>query len=213
MRSLSFHRFAARFVLTNYFFNVLAEDEIDSLIQRNMSSVRRTLFSKALRLLPLPAQVGIVESLAFLVKSFPKSFSLSEDQHLMSFLSEFLKLASVADGEMTDKALTDCVVDKNGYCISNGKVDSRSPSHPSHASAVFLRRVCVIDVETIRLVCPEELPPGIQLRVSGISLLHSVIKSYSDTFFDADAETPLGKCSFRRLSDRNTAGSHDARCR
>jgi hypothetical protein len=171
----------------------MSEDEVSALFQNNISFVRRLLFSRALKLLPLSAQVGVVEGLACLVKSFPMSFSLTEDQHFISFLSELLKLASVADGEMTDKALLDCVVDKNGYALSNGKVDPKSPMQPSHASAVFLRRVCVIEAEGARLVCPEELPAGVQMRISGISLLHSVIKVYSDTFFDAEAATPVGE--------------------
>ena len=183
--------------MTHYFVNILTEEESGSLVEKNMSYIRRILFSRALRLLPLSAQVGIVEGLSCLLKSFPASFSLSDDQHLMSFLSELLKLASVADGEMTDKALVDCVVDKNGYSISNGKVDARCPTHPSHASAVFLRRGCVFTIAGMRLVCPEELPAGVQLRVAGITLLHSVIKTYSDTFFDAEAATPIGKSIMR----------------
>ncbi|GKZ01483.1 hypothetical protein MPSEU_001098900 [Mayamaea pseudoterrestris] len=185
-------RFAARFALTNFIVKILQPEKADALVQRNMPFIRRLLFSRALRLLPLPAQVGIIEGLAFFVKSFPTSFNLTEDQHFMSFLSELLKLSSVADGEMSDKALLDCVVDKNGFALANGQVDPKTLSHPSHASSVFLRRVCVFNVGNARMVCPEELPAGVQMRVSGILLLHSVIKVYSDAFFDADSTTPVG---------------------
>lgn len=39
---------------------------------------------------------------------------------------------------------------------------------------------------------PKELPVGVQLRVSAIRLLHSLIWSYSNPFFDAEVSTPVG---------------------
>ena len=39
---------------------------------------------------------------------------------------------------------------------------------------------------------PEELPTGIQLRVSSILLLHSVIRAHPGPFFEAESSTPIG---------------------
>lgn len=186
-------RFAARYLLTKYFVERLEPEEANVIIQNHMGLIRRMLFTRALRLLPLPAQVGVVEALATLIKSFPHAFALTDDQHLMSFLSELLKLASIADGDMKDKSLTDCVVDRNGFTITNGKIEPRSIAIPHHASGVFLRRLCVIDMDEAMIVCPEELPVGIQMRVSGILLLRAVIQADSDYFFEAESSTPVGK--------------------
>lgn len=183
-------------MLTHYVAGVLSKDDAAARIQKSTPLLRKIFFSRSLRLLPLPAQVGVVEALAFIVKLFPSTFSLSEDQHFMSFLSELLKMASVADGEMADKALADCVVDKNGYASTMVKGDVGTPSFPSHASSVFLHRECIIDVKNGRLVCVEELPAGAQMRVSAIVLFHVVIQEYTDTFFEAEASNPVGKWLF-----------------
>ena len=102
-------------------------------------------------------------------------------------------MASVADGEMSDKTLANCVVDKNGYVGS--KIDSNSSLFPSHASTIFYRRECAVFVKGLSFVVPEELPVGVQLRVSAITLLHSVIRRYTDPFFDAESTTPIGMYS------------------
>ncbi|MGK3758804.1 MAG: hypothetical protein ACI8RD_011121, partial [Bacillariaceae sp.] len=57
-----------------------------------------------------------VEALSVLVDQVPDLIQL-EDQHLLAFLSELLKMASVADGEMTDTNLIGSVVDRNGYVL------------------------------------------------------------------------------------------------
>jgi len=150
------------------------------------------LFSRSLRLLPLPQQVGVVEGLGIIVKQAPKLLPLS-DQHLLAFLSELLKMSSVADGEMQDPSLKEFVIDKNGYAGSQAEAERKLGSYPSHASALFFRRECVLEVNNDKFVIPEELPAGIQLRVSSIVLLHSVIRGYSDPFFDAKGSTPIGK--------------------
>ena len=158
--------------------------------------IRRVIFSRSLRLLPLAEQVGAVEALAFIVKEAQGILPLS-DQHLLAFLSELLKMSSVADGEMTDSSLVLYVVDKNGYALAGKKPNSssnlRSERCPSHASAIFFRRECVLQMERNKFIIPEELPHGVQLRVSSISLLHSVILGHPNEFFDAEVSTPIGK--------------------
>lgn len=164
----------------------------------NLSLIRRVLFSRSLKLLPLPQQVGVVEGLAVIIKEMPGVFPLS-DQHLLAFLSELLKMSSVADGEMSDSSLKDFVVDKNGFAVSSRSqyTHSESSSRPTHASALFFRRECVLGVGGYKVVVPAELPVGVQLRVSSISLLHAVIKGYSDSFFDAETASPIGKSHCR----------------
>jgi transformation/transcription domain-associated protein len=172
-----------------------SNDKAKEFVSDHLSLIRRVLFSRSLRLLPLPQQVGVVEGLAVIIKEIPGVIPLS-DQHLLAFLSELLKMSSVADGEMSDSTLKDFVVDKNGYTVSSfhqpvpGESDF-SP-YPSHASALFFRRECVLDVNGAKVVVPEELPAGVQLRVSSILLLHSVIRGYPDSFFDAKTATPIG---------------------
>jgi hypothetical protein len=167
------------------------DDNLD-FVKGRMDLVRRVLFSRTLRLLPLPHQVGAVEGLATIVKLFPSVFPLT-DQHVLTFLSELLKMASVADGDMTDKKLKDIAVDKDGYVPSEASADRSLP--PKQASSLFYRRECVLAFGDIRIVIPCELPTGVQFRVSSIMLLHSIITHYSDPFFDSDTTTPIGKCS------------------
>ena len=158
--------------------------------------IRRVLFSRSLRLLPLPEQVGAVEALSVIIDQFPDIIPLT-DQHLLAFLSELLKMSSVADGEMSDQNLTGFVVDKNGFAVSaqqkNGP--SKEPKGlvcSAHASSIFLRRACIVVVDGVQIVINEELPFGVQLRVSSICLLRSVIRGHPNAFFDAEPSTPIG---------------------
>jgi hypothetical protein len=139
-----------------------------------------------------------VEGLAVLVQKLGEVFSLA-DQHLLAFISELLKMSSVADGEMNDTSLKDIMVDKNGYVVSAEPVTA-VPSHsvPTHASSVFHRRLCVIASDGASMVVPEQCPPGIQLRASTIVLLHALIRSYPDHFFDAEQASPVGRYRGRR---------------
>jgi hypothetical protein len=165
-------------------------DENLKFVKGRIDFIRRVIFSRTLRLLPLPHQVGAIEGLATIVKLFPTLFSLT-DQHVLTFLSELLKMASVADGEMTDSKLNGIVVDKDGYVPSETSAD---PSiHPRHSSSLFNRRACVMTLDGAIFVVPCELPTGVQFRVSSIILLHSIIQSNGDAFFDADSATPIGK--------------------
>jgi hypothetical protein len=157
-----------------------------------MTLLRKVLFSRSLRLLPLPHQTGVVEGLAIVIQQLRRVLSLS-DQHLLAFISELLKMSSVADGEMNDASMRDIIVDKNGYTVSEPSSAVSSQSVPTHASSVFHRRLCVIKSEGASVVVPEQCPPGVQLRVSTVVLLHALIRSYPDPFFDAEQATPVGK--------------------
>ena len=168
--------FVAPFTNTKYF-------------EERLSIVRRALFSRSLRLMPLPQQVGVVEGLGVIVNELPGLLPMT-DQHLLAFLSELLKMASVADGEMSDKTLMNSVVDKNGFVGS--QTDSNLSVYPSHASALFFRRECAVTILGKKVVVPEELPAGVQLRVSSINLLHAVIRAHSSSFFDAETASPIG---------------------
>jgi transformation/transcription domain-associated protein len=71
-----------------------------------------------------------------------------------------------------------------------------------------------------KFVLPQEIPPGVQLRVSSISLIHSVVSGGSDLFFDADPKSSIGNIRphmisllFRSLvsaPSESVIASHDA---
>jgi len=167
-----------------------------------MSLLKRVLFSRSLRLLPLPEQVGAVEALAMVVDQMPNLIPLN-DQHLLAFLSELLKMSSVADGEMTDPNLVGSVVDKNGCAIpahESGTVANREfkvKHHEKPSSALFLRRGCLVKTSRMHVFVPEESPNGVQLRASSIYLLRAVIRGHANPFFDAESSTPIGTSSSR----------------
>ena len=146
-----------------------------------------------------------MEGLALIVKEVPKLLPLS-DQHLLAFLSEILKMSSVADGEMTDNTLASVVVDKNGFVASS--FDPNSDVYPSHASSLFHRRECVVNMNGIKFAIPEESPVGVQLRVASISLIHMVIRHYTDAFFDAEATTPIGTYDVVVVANEHRLANH-----
>lgn len=165
-------------------------------MSKHLASIKKLVFARSLRLLSLPEQVGAVEAVSFIVHVAPGILTI-EDQHLLAFLSEFLKMSSIADGEMTDSNLVGYVVDKNGFAMAAQQVLAKAPIHASfldHTTFVFLRRECLMKCElgNAFIVIPEELPSGVQLRVSALRLFRSVIKSNSSVFFDSDASTPVG---------------------
>lgn len=153
--------------------------------------VKRVLFSRSLKLLPLPQQVGAVEALTLVVTRYCGLLLLS-DQYVLAFLSELLKMASVADGDMTDSNLSGWVIDRNGFC---GATDDRlhNIADPSHSSSIFFRRDCILEFPGFNVHVPAELPTGVQLRISSIKLLNAVVRNQSDSFFDAENTTPIGK--------------------
>lgn len=175
----------------------MPQEEYHDIFKAQMPLIKRVLFSRSLRLLPLPEQVGAVEALATVVDQLPSLIPLN-DQHLLAFLSELLKMSSVADGEMTDPNLAGSVVDKNGYAIPSNQSaaeanrDSKAKHHETPSSAIFLRRDCILTTTRSRFFLPRESPSGVQLRFSSINLLRAVIRGHSNPFFDAESSTPIG---------------------
>lgn len=146
--------------------------------------------------MPLQEKVGAIEALAVLMDSVPELIPI-DDQHLLAFLSELLKMASIADGEMADtNASNSSVVDKDGFVLQAQDVSKSRETRvlePSvRSSSLFLRRDCIVLSDGIKFLLGEELPPGVQFRVSSITLLRSVIRGYPDAFFDAESSTPVG---------------------
>lgn len=192
---------AARYVLEHYCFNAPGVDA-KAVLEKHMPLLRKVLFSKSLRLLPLKEQIGLVEALAVLADQLPNLIPL-DDQHLLAFLSELLKMASVADGEMSDPSLVGSVVDRNGLVVSSqeqpGTEDTDYNVPLFRPSSLFLRRDCVLEIGRGNLVLAAELPPGVQLRVSSIELLRAVIRGHPDVFFDAETSTPIGKASHKSV--------------
>ena len=193
-------RIASRYVLKHYVVDAMPTESCLKLFQDSLPVIKRVLFSRSLRLLPLPEQIGVVEALTVIVQQVPELFPLN-DQHLLAFLSELLKMASVADGEMTDSNLTGSVINKNGLAVTvqSKQASRKDPSLPRSgipSSALFLRRDCILAVPGAKIVVPEELPVGVQLRVSAISLLRFVIRGHADPFFDAETSTPIGTSKF-----------------
>lgn len=167
-----------------------------AILKKHLSTIKRVLFARSLRLLTLSEQVGVVEALAVVVNSAPTVLAL-DDQHVLAFLSEFLKLSSIADGEMADSNMVGHVVNKDGF-VNPAYAGLSGPSRPSssmqHMNGIFLRRESVVHVQGEKyVVIPEELPCGVQLRVSALRLFNTVIRRHSDSFFDADQKTPIGK--------------------
>ena len=178
----------------------MTKSDIKSILEKHITLIRRVLFSRSLRLLPLQEQVGAVEALTVLVDRVPNLIPL-EDQHLLAFLSELLKMASVADGEMTDNNLIGSVVDKNGFVLpehrqQTSKSDVQDVDPALRPSSLFLRRDCILTTDCQKILIGEELPSGVQLRVSSIQLLRSIIRGHPDSFFDAESSTPVGKSRF-----------------
>jgi len=143
--------------------------------------------------MPLPQQAGVIEGLSVLVKYVPGLFDFS-NQQVLAFISDLLKMTSVADGEMTDSALSG-VADKNGYV---GLGDNNPTLFlPPHSSALFFRRECVVHVDspggTLCVHVPEQTPVGVQMRVGTITLLHAMVVADKSTFFESEASTAIGE--------------------
>ena len=92
------HRFAVRHVI-----RLMSRDSeaIYSLLSKHVDSLKHLLFPRSLRSLPLPNQCAAVDAVAFIVERAPSLIPIG-DKHLHSFLSELLKVVSMADGEFAD---------------------------------------------------------------------------------------------------------------
>ena len=183
-----------------------SEFELKDILKSHISVLKRSLFSRSLRILPLPDQVAIVESLAFLVSDFPDVLPLS-DQHFLAFLSELLKMLSIADGEMKwDVGINIGVaVDKDGFVRRGSPTDpydekdvSSSQPRKTLSSAIFLRSEIILPDPTDHdssstIIVPAELPMGVQLRVGSLKLFRGLVKEHPASFFESEASTPIGK--------------------
>ena len=185
-----------RFVLKHFVLDTMPDPKVE--FAPKLPLIKRLLFTRSLRLLPLPEQIGVIEALSFVVDCIPGLISIS-DQQLVGFLSEFLKMGSIVDGEMTDSSIIAQFADKNGYTTSTqGGVSASAPLQPNillpQASSIFLRQECVARSgnKGIYFIIPEELPNGIQLRVSALRMFRALIRRHADDFFDAEPSTPVG---------------------
>ncbi len=169
-------------------------------LARHESTTKRLLFSKSLRNLPIPEQVATIEAFTFIAQEDPKLLPLSENLVLV-FFSELLKMMSVADGEMTSESISNAIIiNKDGYSpkIENQQNSCMISPHSSlsHASSIFLRDEYDLTAPGIgSIAVPAELPIGVQFRVSSLILFHCVLKAHSNTFFDADPSSSVGKYS------------------
>lgn len=114
---------------------------------------------------------------------------------LVGFMSELLKMVSIADGEISDAGFSSVIlIDKNGYAMSNSDEVKPKKKFQSHSSSVFLRNSFVLEDDSFegRIVVPKELPLGVQLRVSTLLLFRALIRGFPDEFFDAGAQTQIG---------------------
>ena len=114
-------RFAVR-----HFLRIVSHDNlIDDIIKDFVSSLKRLIFPRILRNSPLPEQVAIVESIAFMLHKAPSLFSI-DDQTSLSFTAELLKMLSVA-GES--------ILSAPAYYLCNMKI-----SHSFFPTLSILRR-------------------------------------------------------------------------
>ena len=160
--------------------------------------MKRSLFSRSLRILPLPDQVGVVEGLTFLVSCAKDIFPIS-DQNLLASVSELLKMLSLADGALTGDAGSSIgvAIDKNGHVFNPSIPKTDAPndvdqSPRTHASAIFLRSEITVCTTSYRAVIPAELSMGVQLRIASLALFRALVKNHTDAFFDAANNTPVG---------------------
>ncbi|KAL3798859.1 hypothetical protein HJC23_004647 [Cyclotella cryptica] len=183
-----FVRFAVR-----HFLRIVTHDNpsIEFAIKEYVTSLKRLIFPRILRTSPLPEQVAILESIAFMIERAPLLFSI-DDQTVLAFTAELLKMVSVADGDISDTFTSVVLIDKHGFAVST---ESPSPpNHGMHTSSVFLNKSFKLQSDLFGgcVVVPEELPLGVQFRVASIYLFRSLIRRFPDHFFDADPKTQIG---------------------
>jgi hypothetical protein len=167
---------------------------LGSLLSRHQTLLKRLIFPKILRTLPLPNQCAAVDACAFLLDRAPTLIPIT-DQNLLGFLAELLKMISLADGEFSDSSFGSVVlIDKNGVAVNKSGECTNANGSPMHASSVFLRKSIIVEGAAFggRIQVPEELPQGVQLRVSTLLLFRGLIRGFADEFFDADPQSKIG---------------------
>lgn len=167
---------------------------LDALLSPFVNSLKRLLFPKLLRTLPLPNQVAAIDACAFILDRAPNLIPIA-DQNLLAFLSELLKMVSIADGEFSDASFGSVVlIDKNGFAVNNGS-EAASQIRPAiRASSLFLRKNIVVEDDSFggRVQVPAELPLGVQLRVSTLLLFRGLIRGFPDDFYEASPQSKIG---------------------
>jgi hypothetical protein len=192
-------RFAARYGL-EFLYDKEEKDNphtLEEIISKHGSIIKRHLFSKSLRNLQLEDQIATIETFAYIVKNAPGSAPLS-DSHVLVFLSESLKMMSVADGEMTSESISSSVIiNKDGFSprVARNSCMVNKFSSLTHATGIFLREGFEVIFEDSgqRVLVKPELPIGVQLRVSSLHLFHEVLKRHSDYFLEAESSSSVGK--------------------
>jgi hypothetical protein len=190
-------RFAARSGL-EFLYDGQSSDSLDmqKIISEHGSIIKRNLFSKSLRNLQLLDQIASIETFAYIIKHAPDSVPLT-DNHVLVFISESLKMMSVADGEMTSESISNSmIIDKDGYSprTSRNSCMISKFSTLTHATGIFLHEAFdLVYSNGYRLQVGAELPIGVQLRVSSLNLFHEVLKKHSDSFLEAESSSSIGK--------------------
>ena len=128
------------------------------------------------------------------------------DQNLLAFLSELLKMVSIADGEFKDEGFGSVVlIDKNGYAVNSGGESTSGQIRPTvRASSLFLRKKIAVEDEAFngRIQVPAELPLGIHSYGTSVNttfILGAIIRKNADEFYDADAQSKIGNIRPQRV--------------
>lgn len=197
------YRFAVRHAIEHIYGgegNAESNPSLDDLLTKSSSVIKRQLFSRSLRNLPLADQIATIETFAYVMKRSPGLVALSDNQ-VLRFISELLKMLSVADGEMAyDSISHSVIIDKDGFRPRSERNDSmvNKFSSLSHASGLFLREEFVMEDPYIcgNIVVPAALPIGIQYRVSALVLFRNILQLHSNVFAEAEANSSIGEFRF-----------------
>lgn len=193
--SLFFFR-SAVFLGLEYIYKGDDTNKLTEIMKKHSSIIKRHIFSKSLRHLPLLDQVATIETFTLVMTNAPEIIPLS-DNHVLVFLSELLKMMSVADGEMSSESISNSIIiNKDGYSpkVSRSSCMVNKFSSLSHATGIFLReRFDVIFGQGgYRMKVDAELPIGIQYRVSALKLFHAVLNKHSIAFLEAESSSSIG---------------------
>ena len=187
-------RFGARLALQH----IANSDKVTValLLGLHESEVRRMIFGKSLLGLPLVQQVGIVESLVFAVSKAP-GFIPIDDPQLILCLKDVLEAESKLELREGSAPLSGGAGSTSSSSSSaahmRGAKSSATPtsgyastSSTPHASAIFLRGPSFLKADVTggpTISIQSELPHSIQLRVSSLLLIRSVINMHTLAFF------------------------------
>eukprot|EP00557_Chaetoceros_sp_GSL56_P001585 CAMPEP_0176500498 /NCGR_PEP_ID=MMETSP0200_2-20121128/13588_1 /TAXON_ID=947934 /ORGANISM="Chaetoceros sp., Strain GSL56" /LENGTH=4498 /DNA_ID=CAMNT_0017899179 /DNA_START=1114 /DNA_END=14610 /DNA_ORIENTATION=+ len=168
---------------------------VGDVLLKHISTIKRQLFLKSLRNLQLQDQIAAIECFTFVLKHSPSSLPVL-DNHVLVFISESLKMMSVADGEMTSESIShSTIVDKDGF---NPRVSRNNHmlsyfSKISHATGICLREGFNIVLSNgFRMYVNPELPIAVQLRVSSLNLFHELLHQNSEEFLEAESSSSIG---------------------